>query len=156
MSGTWRRRYAAILALLGALTLPVQAATGAEVPFKGSDRGSFFVTADVCAPGFVALDIDGNGRATQVGTYAIHADECFDGVSAFYGRLRITAANGDLIFATYSGTVPPDLSGYAETAVVTGGTGRFAGIAGELDITGVITGPDSYTQTVSGFLSTSG
>ncbi len=157
MDGTRRWHYAAILMLLlAAVALPVQASAGAQVPFKGSDSGNFVLGAGPCASGFIPLDINGSGRATHLGKYTYHADECFDGVSAFYGVFRITAANGDMIFATYSGTAAADLSGYTETAVLTGGTGRFAGSEGELDVSGVITGPDTYSQTMSGTLSTSG
>jgi hypothetical protein len=141
-----------LLVALAALALPLQALAGPQVPYHGSDSGTFALGSGVCAAGFVSLDINGSGSATHVGKYTFHADECFDGVSAFYGIFRITALNGDMLFANYSGTAAADLSGYTETAVVTGGTGRFAGLEGELEITGVISGPTTYSQTMTGSL----
>ncbi len=150
------RRAGMLLVAVAALALPTQALAGTLVPYGGSDSGSFVLGAGPCASGFIPLDINGSGRATHLGNYAYHADECFDGVSAFYGVFTITAANGDMIFATYSGTAAADLSGYAETAVVAGGTGRFAGAEGEFEVSGLITGPTTYSQTMSGTLSSPG
>lgn len=150
------RRGGLLLVAFAALALPIQALAGREVPYKGSDSGSFVLGTGSCPAGFIPLDINGVGTATHVGRYAYHADECFDGVSAFFGVFRITAANGDTITASYAGTAAADLSGYAETAVINGGTGRFRGATGQLDVSGLITGPTSYSQTMSGTLSTPG
>jgi hypothetical protein len=146
------RRGLGALAVLAAFALPFQALAGTRGPYRGSDSGTFVLGSGLCAPGFVSLDINGSGRAAHVGKYTYHADECFDGVNAFYGAFRITAVNGDQLFASYSGTVAADLSGYSETAVITAGTGRFAGVGGELEVSGLITGPTSYSQTMSGTL----
>ena len=144
-----------VIIALAALALPVRALAGAQVPYTGSDSGSFVPGTGSCAAGFISLDINGSGTATQVGNYAYHADECFNG-SAFYGAFTITAANGDTVRASYSGTAAADLTSYAETAVIQGGTGRFAGAGGELDVSGLITGPTTYNQTISGAVSSPG
>ncbi len=66
----------------------------------------------------------------------------------------MTAANGDTIFGTYSG--PCAGNSCAETAVVQGGTGRFAAAKGQLAVTVTVTGPDTYSEVASGTLSTPG
>ncbi len=148
------RRAGLLLVVPAALALPIQALAGAQVPYKGSDSGGFTVPR-TCAPGVFQIDINGTGTATLVGKYAYHADECFDPVaSTVSGNFTVTAANGDTIFGTYSG--PCAGNSCAETAAVEGGTGRFDGAQGELDVTVVVTGPDTYSETVSGTLSTPG
>ena len=67
------------------------------------------------------------------------------------GTYLITAANGDTITADLAGTAqmvaPPNVLAITETATVTGGTGRFAGATGSIEVkrmfdrsTGVTTG----------------
>lgn len=150
------KRTTLALVAFAALVLPMQALAGAQVPYRGSDSGTFVLGTHSCPAGFIPLDINGTGRATHVGRYAYHAEECFDGVSAFFGTFTITAANGDTLTATYSGTAALDLSGYDETATITGGTGRFTAATGQLDVSGLITGPDTYSQVMSGTMSRPG
>jgi hypothetical protein len=148
------RRAGLLLVVLAALALPMQALAGAQVPYKGSDSGSFTVPGS-CAPGVFQIDINGTGTATHVGTYAYHADECFDPIaSTVSGDFTLTAANGDTLFGTYSGTCAGNTC--TETAVVEGGTGRFEDAQSQFDVTVVVTGPDTYSETVSGTLSTPG
>lgn len=148
------RRAGLLLVVLAALALPMQALAGAQVPYKGSDSGGFTVPG-TCAPGVFQIDINGTGTATHVGTYTYHAAECFDPVaSTVAGEFTVTAANGDTLFGTYSGPCAGDSC--AESAVVDGGTGRFEGAQGQFDVTVVVTGPDTYSETVSGTLSTPG
>jgi hypothetical protein len=149
-------RACGVLIAVAALAVPLQALAGSSVPYKGSDRGTFVLGTGTCAEGFVSLNINGRGKAAHLGRYAYHADECFDGVSAFYGVFTITGANGDTIHANYSGTAAADLTSYTETAVIDGGTGRFAGARGDLDVDGLITGPTTYSQTMSGSISSPG
>jgi hypothetical protein len=62
--------------------------------------------------------------------------------SAFVTMVTYTAANGDQLFTTQTGTgTPPDQNGVAHfsgTETVTGGTGRFAGASGSFSVTGSI------------------
>ena len=136
-----RRRAGALLVLLAALALPVQALAGGQVPLKGWDSGSFTLAADGCGPGVFAVVIDDAGKATHVGAYVYHADECFDGgAGTFSGTFTITAANGDSISGTYAGTVvggAGELAFYEQDAVITGGTGRFAGASGAFHLSGI-------------------
>jgi hypothetical protein len=77
------------------------------------------------------------------------------------GTYLITAANGDTITADLAGTAlmvaPPNVVAITETATVTGGTGRFAGATGSIQVerifdraTGVTTG------TLEGWISMAG
>jgi hypothetical protein len=147
-------RLGLLLALVAVLALPLQALAGAQVPYKGSDSGGYTIPG-TCAPGIFRIDISGSGHGTQVGRYSYSASECFDPVaSAVTGSFTLTAANGDTLSGTYSG---PCLGATCtETALIEGGTGRFAGAEGQLDVTVLVTGPDTYSETASGTISTPG
>jgi hypothetical protein len=79
--------------------------------------------------------------------------------SVFVTTLAYTAANGDQLFTTQTGTgTPPDQNGVAHfsgTETVTGGTGRFADASGSFAFTGSVT-PATRTgeyEYISGTLS---
>ncbi len=138
------QRAGLLLVVLTALALPIRAAAGAQVPYKGSDSGGYTIPG-TCAPGIFQIDINGTGTATQLGEYAYHAVECFDPVaSTVSGEFTMTAANGDTIFGTYSGPCAGN------------STGRFAAAKGQLAVTVTVTGPDTYSEVASGTLSTPG
>jgi hypothetical protein len=152
-----------VLVVLAALTLPVYAMAGAQVPFKGSDVGTFTLTAGgVCWEGWFQVDITGSGNATHLGRYTYVARECFNPLSgAFGGTFTLTAANGDEVRGTYdgqvSGTLDPDVAAYHESADITGGTGRFAGASGTLEIDGLANlATGGYSQTLSGDITSPG
>jgi hypothetical protein len=147
--------------VLAALALPLQALAGGQVPLKGSDSGSFTLEADGCSPGVFEVVIDDAGTATHVGAYAYHAIECFNGATgAFSGTFTITAANGDMIDGTYAGQVVGvvgDLAFYEQDAVITGGTGRFAGAGGEFHLSGIANLASlESSQLISGTVSSPG
>ena len=147
-------RASLLLVALAALIVPLQAMAGGQVPYKGSDSGGFTVPG-TCAAGVFRIDINGTGTATHVGKYAYHADECFDPVaSAVTGSFTLTAANGDTLSGTYSGPCVGAMC--TETALIEGGTGRFADAEGQLDVIVLVTGPDTYSETASGTISTPG
>ena len=57
--------------------------------------------------------------------------------SAWHGTLELVAANGDKIFATFTGLgtfINPTTASVVEIATITGGTGRFAGATGTFTI----------------------
>jgi hypothetical protein len=77
----------------------------------------------------------------------------------FVTTVAYTAANGDQLFTTNSGTgTPPDQNGvvhFSGTETVTGGTGRFADASGSFSFTGSVT-PATRTgefEFISGTLS---
>jgi hypothetical protein len=149
-----------VLALtLGQAALANPAFGAENVPFKGSDRGGFELPG-ACAGGTLEeVVIGGTGRATQLGAYTYTATECFDAASgAFAGSATLTAANGDAMTGTYqgqvSGTDDPNVIAYEEELELTGGTGRFAGAAGTLQVAGVANLLTlKYSQTLTGTVS---
>jgi hypothetical protein len=141
--------------VLGQVTLAVQAHGAEELPFRGSDAGDFAIPEN-CSDGSLQIVITGIGHATQVGRYAYSASECFDPVSGiFAGSSTLTAANGDSLLGSYvgrvSGTTDPNVVAYVEELEISGGTGRFVGVTGTLQVTGEANlATAEYTQTLVG------
>lgn len=92
-----------------------------------------------CAP-FTQVLIIGKGNATFLGNFDVLNKYCFDGeqpVGPVYGFL--TAANGDEIFTQMIGAVEvpaPEISVF--DYVILGGTGRFDGASGTIQMYGTI------------------
>jgi hypothetical protein len=121
------------LAVVVVLGLSGPAAAGEPVPFKGSFEGD--VTVSPLTPPFVQVDVDATGNATQLGEFTLaipHKVNRADRTAV--GTYEFTAANGDMLFADFTGTATPTaIPGVLyieETATITGGTGRFAGATG--------------------------
>ena len=145
-------------ALLISLAGPVSA--GDQVPFKGSLAGTATITP-LGGP-IVAVEIDATGTATYLGKFTLAAPHTVDqSTLTAVGTYLLTAANGDTITADLAGTArmvePPNVIAITETATVTGGTGRFAGATGSIEVervfnraTGVTTG------SFAGWISTRG
>lgn len=145
-------------ALLVGLAGPVSA--GGEVPFRGTLAGTASVTP--LTPPMVSVRIEATGTATHIGRFTLQAPHVVNQATlTAVGTYLITAANGDTITADLAGTAtmvePPNVVSITETATVTGGTGRFAGAAGTIQVerifnraTGVTTG------TLTGWISNPG
>ena len=124
------------LAVVVVLGLAGPAAAGEQVPFKGSVEG--VVTITPLTPPFVQVDVDATGNATQLGQYALaipHVVNRANGTAI--GSYEFTAANGDTLFADFTGQATPIGGGVLyieETATITGGTGRFAGATGSFTV----------------------
>jgi hypothetical protein len=121
------------LAVLAVLGLAGPAAAGEQVPFKGSLEGD--VTIDPLTPPFVEVDVEADGNATHLGQFTLdipHLVNRANGTAV--GTYEFTAANGDAVFADFTGhsipTTTPGVLSIVETATITGGTGRFAGASG--------------------------
>ena len=135
-----------MLAIGAAAASPLAMADQRQVPFKAS-----VVTQEVLnplAPDFTRCPLSGlvgtttgQGTASHMGAVTLMATDCpltNDYVNFFFsdGRLTLTAANGDKLTATYSGSllpVPganPPVHAINGSFAVTGGTGRFAGARG--------------------------
>jgi len=95
-----------------------------------------------CGPGRLKVDVEGTGQASHLGRYTIRRQHCFN-LATFTiedGRFVQTAANGDELWGTYTGSTEavlefaPDGSPLvivlASPTQVTGGTGRFAHATG--------------------------
>jgi len=105
-------------------------------PFQARLSGSMYVLG-VCAEGAgVVAQLHGSGTATHLGHFTLDATACTSMTpgAGWYGEVTgtLTAANGDQIALFLSDTgVSPD-GWELNDFQVTGGTGRFAGAAGEV------------------------
>ena len=127
-----------------------------QVPFKGRLEGAATITPGT--PPFVSVLIEGTGNATHLGRFIVeipHAVNTANRTST--GTYEFTAANGDTLTAGFTGQatlMAPGVLSVAETATITGGTGRFADANGSFTVgrvfnqlTGSTTG--SFEGTIS-------
>ena len=127
------RRVAVALAVVGVLALAGPVIAGEQVPFKGSFEGD--VTVTPLAPPFVMVDVEATGNATQLGLFTLDIPHVVNRATrTAIGTYEFTAANGDTVYAEFTGvstpTAIPGVLYIEETATITGGTGRFAGATG--------------------------
>lgn len=153
-------RTALIAAAALALTLAGPVSAGDQVSFKGNLAGTASITP-LGGP-MVAVELDATGTATHLGKFKLEAPHIVDqSTLTAVGTFTLTAANGDTVTADLAGTArmvePPNVIAITETATVTGGTGRFAGATGSIQVermfnraTGVTTG------SLDGWISTPG
>jgi hypothetical protein len=128
------------LVLAGAVS-PAEASVGRHpVPFTGRISGTvtFAPVGDVCPPSDVWLGglqtlSSGTGSATLVGRVTVSSTHCTPLIDQVQGGvMTFTAASGDTIAATYSGTCTPFDPAQVGSVIrcdiavtVNGGTGRF-------------------------------
>ncbi|MES3035175.1 MAG: hypothetical protein V4813_14355 [Gemmatimonadota bacterium] len=103
--------------------------------------------------------IDGEGIATHLGRFTVAGTFTLNLITATgAGTAIYTAANGDMLSATVSGSavLASGIATVTETVTVTGGTGRFAGATGTLTVvrrvtqaTGLSTGVMDGTITLA-------
>ncbi len=154
-----RRMFAASLALavVAVLGLASPVAAGEQVPFQGSLEGErvAFIPA-------VFAQINATGNASQLGQYelVIRAN-LSPGAPVATGTFEFVAANGDTLTGEFIGqrfpTEIPGVDAFVETAVILGGTGRFAGATGGfqtariawLSDTGILVTVGDFEGTVS-------
>jgi hypothetical protein len=148
----------ALVAAAAALALTAfDAAAGDSVPLTGKDA---FSSSVVGGSGTAIETVDtGSGTLAHLGQFTMAASETVElaASSVSDGVFTLTAANGDTVQGTYSGTVLPGLVGYHVTGPITGGTGRFAGATGTIVFDGtfdIATG--TGTDVISGSISTAG
>jgi hypothetical protein len=148
------------LALLAVLALAGPAAAGGrgkQVPFRGRLEGVATVTS--VTPPFVAVTLEGEGNATQLGHFDVSSSIVANAAdSTAVGTYEFTAANGDTLTAHYTEsfaeTDVPGVFSDVITATITGGTGRFTGATGNFvayrvadHVTGIVS--DSFEGTIS-------
>jgi hypothetical protein len=114
-----------------------EAARGSELPFRGTLEAS-----EVHTGAFPVLHsvLTGTGQATHLGRYS--AGFVFDitiggtAPSTTTGTFTLTAANGDSISGTFTGTgiVANGFVTIVENATITEGTGRFANATGSFTV----------------------
>src|SRR5215471_8339314 len=127
------RRVAVALAVVAVLGRAGPAAAGEQVPFKGGFEGD--VTVAPLAPPFLQVDVEAMGKATHLGRFTLDIPHVVNPATrTAAGYYEFTAANGDKVYAEFTGvatpTATPGVLYIEETATITGGTGRFAGATG--------------------------
>ena len=141
-----------VLVLLSAF--PVVFASHAT-PFNGSLSGTFTVTSII--PTTVTATATGN--YTHLGNTTWLAEATAAGASDCGGFTTteedtFTAANGDQIFASATGvacpTSNPNMIHVTASAIITGGTGRFAHASGSYTIQLTLAFATATTGTLSG------
>lgn len=128
------------LFVVGLLAAPASARPHAR-PFWGTLRGEVTassVTTSECSTGLRTV-IDASGPVTRLGRSELVAKHCKPTGTGVAGGLTLTAANGDLLHMTYSGTLTPPPTGSKVIVLtlrvdVTGGTGRFEDADGAGDL----------------------
>jgi hypothetical protein len=129
------------------------------VPFKGRWTGQSLGSTPTEDPNVVEEAAEGGGNATHLGRYTMDATSTstLDTQTAT-GEHVFTAANGDQVFATFTGEFVTGDDGLIDgevDATITGGTGRFANSTGYYTFR-VTTDPDTgisvatFTGKISG------
>ena len=118
-------------------------------PFKGTMEGLETVTRT--EDPFVFFVLTGRGNATHLGSFTLYAPHVADLAAAVgMGKFELTAANGDTVTATFTGAATPIPNSQevtiVEYAVITGGTGRFAGATGTFRLERVFSFITSLTK----------
>jgi len=120
------------LAVVVVLGFAGPAAAGDQVPFKGGLEG--VDTGIPQVPPFASVTVEAAGEATQLGEFTFLELVTVNTATGMgSGTFLFTAANGDTVYGTITGQAtfsPPNILAIAETATITGGTGRFAGATG--------------------------
>jgi hypothetical protein len=124
--------YLPMAAMILTAAFAIPAAAQKQVPFKGTmqglDEDSDFT------PTTVKVTTKGTGIATHLGQFTFRlVNTVTFPAGTSVGSATFTAANGDTISATVTGSgelIAPDLISIMETYTITGGTGRFAGAQG--------------------------
>lgn len=129
--------------------------TATERPFQGVAVGVTTFADDESCPFAFRTTAESSGVVTHLGNVEVENGHCFAGVDEVTGEglleagvLTLTAANGDVLRGSYSGIAVPAMPEnvgdvvVAEIAVsVSGGTGRFVGATGAIDLTAYVTFP---------------
>jgi hypothetical protein len=134
------------------------AGQAAQVPFSGKLEGA--VTVTPLDPPMANIVIEATGTATQLGKFELLIPHLVNfATRTGTGTYTFTAANGDQLFASFTGealTTPPIVV-LVENATITGGTGRFAGATGSFTAHRVFDQPAGWTTgTMTGTISMTG
>ena len=126
----------AIVALT-ALGVATPLVAGEQVPFRGRFAGVAKPLA--VNPPIVTAIASGRGIATHLGLFLFENPHTVNvATGQLVGTFNLLAANGDKIFADFSGQVSatstPGVRLVVGTATITGGTGRFTGATGSFVI----------------------
>jgi len=104
------------------------------VPFKGRWVGESLGSTATEDPNIVEESAEGGGNATHLGKYSMSATSSSTLDTLLAGGEHVfTAANGDQVFATFTGEFLVGEDGLIDgelDATITGGTGRFENSTG--------------------------
>lgn len=133
--------------------------------FSGKNHvGSSILGLEQCSSNLTSLNLAGIGQFTAIGGATVELAHCAhpDPISSnpltlevLYGKIVLTAANGDKIHIAYEGSVI-----YSGKIVlkgefnITGGAGRFSGAEGNGTFVCEMTGPNNeFVSTLKGEIS---
>jgi hypothetical protein len=107
-----------------------------------------------CSAGVVAFEAEGRGRASHLGGFDIELSWCLDSTTGEIseGNATVEAANGDRVVMTLAGQAVSASRLHFQAEIV-GGSGRFAGAAGMLDLVAVLGESGSWTSEGTGWIS---
>ena len=105
----------------------------AEIPFEGKLSG--VVSHTTIDPQTDAVLVEAGGTATLLGRFTVRIPHLVNTPTrTAAGTYEFTAANGDALYAEFTGQARPTATlgviQIVETVTITGGTGRFAGATG--------------------------
>jgi hypothetical protein len=132
MNKAFRLLLSAVTLVAMVLTVAGPVAASDEVSFRGQLAGT--VTVTPLDPPLASVLIEAGGTASQLGSFTLEVPHLVNQATRTgVGSYEFTAANGDTLTADFTGQatlVSPGVLTTHETAVITGGTGRFAGASG--------------------------
>jgi hypothetical protein len=124
-----------VLAVLATIGLAGPAAAQHQVPFHGVFEGDYTVTPIPGTP-TAELVVTASGHGSEVGAFDLEIPHVVNFATASAtGDYLMTAADGDMVFGTFTGHATPiGTDGHyamlVEEVTITGGTGRFEGATG--------------------------
>jgi len=145
-----------LLILAAGAVFAASSARGSELHVDGSVQS--LENDEVNYP-IIYVHANGSGSATGLGSFKLHFEAIVsndaNGVGIGVEGVHITAANGDILFATATGlgvpTSTPGVNKIVEKLTITGGTGKYLGASGNLTVTRIITLPTGVsTGTIKG------
>lgn len=107
-----------------------------------------------CTAGVVQFEAEGHGRASHMGRFDISFSWCLNSATGEIdgGDAVVVAANGDRIVMTLAGQAV-SASQLDLQAEIVGGSGRFTGAVGMLDVVAVLGESGSWTSEGTGWIS---
>jgi hypothetical protein len=134
---------------------------GVKVPMKGVFYGIPTSQNTTCTPVPTLGSMDIGGSATHLGdlqfdhSFWNNTDCSFDAATMVVtqkGPGQLMADNGDILYIYAVVYVHPLTNTFDGTTDFTGGTGRFEGATGHVDLLNGIIGPEKLTWTTDGWI----
>jgi hypothetical protein len=149
------------LSLIATIVLPVAGAAPRPVELRFS--GSGVDVAQRCGPNALTLGFEIGGVGTHFGRFTGFGTNCTlftlgtQAVPIDDGIVVLEAADGSTLTTSYDGAQEAPVAGvagFAQIHTIVGGTGRFDGATGELNVSGTINLSNfTVSGTASGWLS---